>query len=51
MIANFIESVNMAWNNFCAINKIILIIAMLPSVYLGIRFLIKDTIWLINKIF
>ena len=41
----------MAWNNLYTINKIILFIAALPSIYLGARFLIKDTIWLINKIF
>lgn len=51
MIKNFIESVNMGWNNLSRINKIILFIIWLPSLYLGTKFIIQDITWVINKIF
>jgi len=45
---NIIKSFDMAWNNLYFRNKIILIILSLPSIYIGIRYVINDLIFLIK---
>ena len=49
-IKNLIQSINIGWNHLYFTNKIILFIYTMPSVIVGNSYLIKDLIWLINKI-
>ena len=52
MIKNLIESIkiNIKWHNLYVINKIILIVFFILLFYVGIRYLIKDIIWLIGRL-
>lgn len=51
IMKNLVDSFVMAWDNLCLTNKIIMFfLIFIPNLLEGISYLIRDMIWLIDKI-